>query len=137
MSSWRRIRSWCRSTLSWSRSSGRSILCGRSRRSRIPTSARPPSSRRGRGNDWRAGRRSPPATLDQQATALGTQTSRVAQGVRELPTVEAQEVRLVQQVETIKNLGNQLREERQRAAMAEAIAVGEVEIVDAARPPYT
>src|ERR1041385_1901606 len=90
----------------------------------------------GTDNDLKAARPSHAATLDQQATALGTQTSRVAQGVRELPTVEAQEVRLVQQVETIKSLGNQLREERQRAAMAEAIAVGEVEIVDAARLPY-
>lgn len=90
----------------------------------------------GTENDLKAAMRSHAATLDQQATALGTQTSRIAQGVRELPTVEAQEVRLVQQVETIKSLGNQLREERQRAAMAEAIAVGEVEIVDAARLPY-
>jgi capsular exopolysaccharide synthesis family protein len=86
--------------------------------------------------DLKAAMRSHAATLDARATALRTQTSRVSAGVRVLPTVEAQEVRLVQQVETIRSLGNQLREERQRAAMAEAIEVGEVEIVDSARLPY-
>jgi len=86
--------------------------------------------------DLKGAMRSHAATLDSRAAALRTQTSRVAAGVRVLPTVEAQEVRLVQQVETIRTLGNQLREERQRAAMAEAIEVGEVEIVDAARLPY-
>jgi len=87
-------------------------------------------------SDLRAAMRSHASTLDARAAALRTQSTRVAAGVRELPTVEAQEVRLVQQVETIKSLGNQLREERQRAAMAEAVEVGEVEIIDAARLPY-
>jgi len=87
-------------------------------------------------SDLKAAMRSHAATLDARAAALRSQTTHVAAGVRELPTVEAQEVRLVQQVETIKNLGNQLREERQRAAMAEAVEVGEVEIIDAARLPY-
>jgi polysaccharide biosynthesis transport protein len=86
--------------------------------------------------DLKAAMRSHAATLDNRAAALRNQTGRMAAGVRELPSVEAQEVRLVQQVETIKNLGNQLREERQRAAMAEAVEVGEVEIIDAARLPY-
>jgi tyrosine-protein kinase Etk/Wzc len=87
-------------------------------------------------SDLRAAMHSHAATLDARAAALRSQTTRVAAGVRELPTVEAQEVRFVQQVETIKNLGNQLREERQRAAMAEAIEVGEVEIIDPAALPY-
>lgn len=90
----------------------------------------------GTESDLKGAMNSYAATLDSRAGALRTQTSRVAAGVRVLPTVEAQEVRLVQQVETIKSLGNQLREERQRAMMAEAIEVGEVEIVDAARLPY-
>jgi capsular exopolysaccharide synthesis family protein len=80
--------------------------------------------------------RSQVASLDTRVAALRSQESRTAAGVRGLPTVEAEEVRLVQQVETIRRLGDQLREEHQRAAMAEAIEVGEVEIVDFADLPY-
>ena len=87
-------------------------------------------------DELRAAMRSHVEALDSRATALHSQESRTAAEVRELPTVEAQEVRLNQQVDAIRHLGDQLREERQRAAMAEAIEVGEVEIIDLATLPY-
>jgi len=90
----------------------------------------------GTEDQLRAAMRSHMSALDARAAALHTQEARTAAGVRELPTIEAQEVRLVQQVDAIRNLGDQLREERQRAAMAEAVEVGEVEIVDLASLPY-
>jgi len=90
----------------------------------------------GTENELRAAMHSHMDALDSRAKALHTQEARTAAGVRELPTIEAQEVRLVQQVDAIRKLGDQLREERQRAAMAEAVEVGEVEIVDLASLPY-
>lgn len=90
----------------------------------------------GTEDQLRASMRSHMDALDSRAAALHTQEARTAAGVRELPTIEAQEVRLVQQVDAIRKLGDQLREERQRAAMAEAVEVGEVEIVDLASLPY-
>ncbi|HTE64740.1 MAG TPA: polysaccharide biosynthesis tyrosine autokinase [Candidatus Binatia bacterium] len=80
--------------------------------------------------------RSQLASLDVQIGAVQTQVSRSATAIRVLPAVEAQEVRLVQEVETSRRLGDQLREERQRAHMAEAVEVGQVEIVDVASLPY-
>ncbi len=76
------------------------------------------------------------ASLDAQIGAVRTQASRSASAIRALPAVEAQEVRLVQEVETARRLGDQLGEERQRAHMAEAVEVGQVEIVDVASLPY-
>jgi len=80
--------------------------------------------------------RSQLASLDAQIGAVQTQIKRSATAIRGLPAVEAQEVRLVQEVETGRRLGDQLRDERQRAHMAEAVAVGQVEIVDVASLPY-
>jgi polysaccharide biosynthesis transport protein len=80
--------------------------------------------------------RSQLASLDAQIGAVRTQSSRSASAIRGLPAVEAQEVRLVQDVETARRLGDQLGEERQRAHMAEAVEVGQVEIVDVASLPY-
>jgi len=80
--------------------------------------------------------RSQLASLDAQIGAVQAQLARSATGIRVLPAVEAQEVRLVQEVETSRRLGDQLREERQRAHMAEAVEVGQVEIVDVASLPY-
>ncbi|HEV8399061.1 MAG TPA: polysaccharide biosynthesis tyrosine autokinase [Gemmatimonadales bacterium] len=80
--------------------------------------------------------RSQLASLDAQIAAVQGQLGRSATAIRVLPAVEAQEVRLVQEVETSRRLGDQLREERQRAHMAEAVEVGQVEIVDVASLPY-
>lgn len=80
--------------------------------------------------------RSQLASLDAQIGAVRSQASRSAAAIRGLPAAEAQEVRLVQEVETSRRLGDHVRDERQRAQMAEAVEVGQVEIVDVAGVPY-
>jgi capsular exopolysaccharide synthesis family protein len=52
-----------------------------------------------------------------------------------LPETEAEESRLVLQVETIRRMADLLREEHQRARIAEAVEEGEVHIIDLARLP--
>jgi hypothetical protein len=52
-----------------------------------------------------------------------------------LPATEAEEARLVQRVETVRRVADQLREEYQRARIAEAVEAGQVEIVDVAPLP--
>lgn len=54
-----------------------------------------------------------------------------------LPQAQAEEARLVQNVETMRGVSEQLREEYQRARIAEAVEAGHVEIVDAAAVPRT
>src|SRR6266571_1595169 len=75
-------------------------------------------------------------SLEARITALDTQLGKSAADLRGLPSAEAQEVRLVQEVETIRKMGDQLRDEHQRAQIAEAVEVGEVEVVDVADLPY-
>jgi capsular exopolysaccharide synthesis family protein len=54
----------------------------------------------------------------------------------ELQTVTAGQMSLIQEVETFEKLADQLREELNRARMAEAAQIGEVEVVDYAALPY-
>lgn len=54
----------------------------------------------------------------------------------QLQTVTAGEMSLIQEVETFEKLADQLREELNRARMAEAAEIGEVEVVDYAALPY-
>jgi capsular exopolysaccharide synthesis family protein len=74
--------------------------------------------------------------LDARAEALQELDSRMAVAMSRLPTQLAQEARLDQMVETYRSMVDQLREEYQKAGMAEAVAVGQVDIVDLATRPY-
>lgn len=74
--------------------------------------------------------------LDSRIAGLDTRADRAAAEVRSLPVAEAQELRLLEQVETMRRLGDELREEYQRAQMAEAVNVGVLEVVDLAALPY-
>lgn len=76
------------------------------------------------------------AGLAARMEALDQLETRTVARIQELPENEAEEVRLIQQVETIRHMGNQLREEFQKARMAEAVELGHVEIVDLAAFPH-
>lgn len=76
------------------------------------------------------------ASLDARLDALNELRESNASVIRALPEMEAEEDRLRQRVETMRRMGDQLREEYQRARMAEAVEVGQVEIVDLAALPY-
>ncbi len=76
------------------------------------------------------------ASLDARAEALEELGSRMALAMAKLPPQLAEEARLAQMVETYRSMVVQLREEYQKAGMAEAVAVGQVDIVDLATRPY-
>lgn len=74
--------------------------------------------------------------LDAQIGSIDVARGRSAATLRQVPGVEAQEIRLMQLVASIERGADELRAEYGRARMAEAVEVGPVEIVDrAALPP--
>jgi len=80
--------------------------------------------------------RSHVASLDARIASLVELRASSATTLEALPSMEAEDLRLAQRVETIRKLGDQLREEYQKARMAEASEAGQVEIVDLAALPY-
>lgn len=75
------------------------------------------------------------ASLGARVEALDELRARNAETMRALPETESEEVRLVQRVETIRKMSDQLREEYQKAQIAEAVEAGQVEVLDAAPVP--
>lgn len=74
-------------------------------------------------------------TLDARLRAMDAQRAKLAGAFQVLPDAEAEEVRLRQRLETILKVADQLREEYQKARIAEAVEVGQVEVVDPADRP--
>ena len=79
--------------------------------------------------------RSHVASLDARAVGLSRLRNASAAEMERLPQVEAEEVRLVQDVDAIRTMGNQIRSDLQKAEMAEAIEVGQIEVLDLAPLP--
>lgn len=73
--------------------------------------------------------------LEARLNALDQLRARSALALKALPETGAEEARLRQQVQTIHKMADQLREEYQRARIAEAVEVGQVAILDAALAP--
>lgn len=73
--------------------------------------------------------------LDARIGALEGLRSRSTAAMQELPATEAEEVRLVQQVETIRRMTDQLRVEYQKARITEAVEGGQVDVLDYAALP--
>lgn len=76
------------------------------------------------------------ASLEGRLEALRGLRSRSASTIEAMPSMEATEARLAQQLETMRRMADELREEYQKSRMAEAVEVGQVEIVDLAAIPY-
>jgi len=76
------------------------------------------------------------ATIDARLDALDTLRKRNAAAIETLPRVETDEELLTRQVESNRTLADHLKEEYQKARMAEALEAGQVEIVDLASLPY-
>ncbi|HEY0970445.1 MAG TPA: polysaccharide biosynthesis tyrosine autokinase [Gemmatimonadales bacterium] len=72
------------------------------------------------------------SSLDTRIAALGDVRQMGAAEIKRLSPAETEEVRLTQQVEALRGVSVQLREELQRARLADAIEMGQVEIVDVA-----
>lgn len=75
------------------------------------------------------------ASLEARVRALDELKSRTSATMTALPATEVEEMVLVQQVETTRRIADQLREEYQRARIAEAVEVGPIEVLDRATIP--
>jgi Mrp family chromosome partitioning ATPase/uncharacterized protein involved in exopolysaccharide biosynthesis len=75
-------------------------------------------------------------SLNQRARALAARRSASARSIEALPALQAEESRLVQQVEGLGGLADQLRIEYRKARMAEELAASDIELVDLATQPY-
>ncbi|HEX6133078.1 MAG TPA: polysaccharide biosynthesis tyrosine autokinase [Longimicrobiales bacterium] len=73
--------------------------------------------------------------LDARIAALVGLRERSTAAMQELPDAEAEEVRYVQNVETIRRMADQLRVEYQKARISEAVEGGQVEVLDYASLP--
>jgi polysaccharide biosynthesis transport protein len=77
------------------------------------------------------------STLDARIASLGTLSVKTGQSMQVLPAMAEEEARLAQRVEALSNVGDQLRQDYQKARMAEAVEAGDVDVVDYADLPYT
>ncbi|MGH7546982.1 MAG: polysaccharide biosynthesis tyrosine autokinase, partial [Gemmatimonadales bacterium] len=75
------------------------------------------------------------ASLDASIATLDDLRARNASRYQRLSATEAEQARLVEQVENASKIADQLRTEQQKARIAEAVEVGQVEIVDPAPLP--
>lgn len=75
--------------------------------------------------------------LDERIAALEGVQSRSESSLQLLVEAEAEEVYLAQQLEPIREMGNHLRQEYQKARIAEAVDVGQLEVIDLAALPYS
>lgn len=80
--------------------------------------------------------RSHVASLDARAVALNELAERTAEELADLPYQLAEEARLQQIVDTYQKVSDQVREELQRARVAEAATVGQADVIDLAALPY-
>jgi capsular exopolysaccharide synthesis family protein len=71
-------------------------------------------------------------SLDLRIAALDDMRGRSSATIRSLPAAEAEEATLLQNIEMAQRMTSTLREEYQRARIAEAAEVGQVQIVDLA-----
>jgi len=75
-------------------------------------------------------------SLDARVAALDELRQRSTDALKTLPATQAGEARLMEQVESARNMADELRDEYQKARIAEAVEAGQVEIVDLATSPY-
>lgn len=76
------------------------------------------------------------ATIDARLEALANLRARNSAEIGTMPRAESDEERLARQVESNRSLADRLKEEFQKARMAEAVQAGQVAIVDLASLPY-
>jgi len=74
------------------------------------------------------------SVLDAQISSLDASRSREVASFRELSSSEEQEAGLAEDLEAVRKLAEDLRGEYQRAQLAEAVNLGQVEVIDLAGP---
>jgi len=76
------------------------------------------------------------ATVDARLDALDSLRARNSAAIGATPSAESDEERLARQVESNRTLADRLKDEFQKARMAEAVQAGQVDVVDLASLPY-
>jgi succinoglycan biosynthesis transport protein ExoP len=76
------------------------------------------------------------ATLDARIRALRNLRAQSGASLQVLPAMAAEEARLTGRVQTLSSASDQVRQEYQKARMAEEVEAGDVEIVNLADLPY-
>lgn len=76
------------------------------------------------------------AAIDARIASLAALRARSATSIEVLPAMAEEEARLTRRVDALANMGDQLRQDYQRARMSEAVEAGNVEIVDLAALPF-
>ncbi len=74
------------------------------------------------------------SVLDAQISSLDASRGREVTSFRELSSSEEREAGLAEDVEAVRKLADELRGEYQRAQLAEAVNLGQVEVIDLAGP---
>jgi succinoglycan biosynthesis transport protein ExoP len=75
-------------------------------------------------------------SLDARIKSLGDLRRVNGQSIQVLPAMVEEEMRLTSRVQSLTNVGEQIRQDYQRARMAEEVEAGDVDIVDLAELPY-
>ncbi|HET8655863.1 MAG TPA: polysaccharide biosynthesis tyrosine autokinase [Longimicrobiaceae bacterium] len=75
-------------------------------------------------------------SLDLQLASLNAQRDSNVASLQHLSTTEATELQLTQRVETLRSIGDELRQEYEKARIAEAVEAGQVEIVNLAQGAF-
>jgi len=76
------------------------------------------------------------STLDARVSALRNLRARSGASLQMLPAMAEEEARLTGRVQTLTATSNQVRQDFQKARMAEEVEAGDVDIVDLAGTPY-
>lgn len=76
------------------------------------------------------------ASLDARIASLGMLRGQSGSSIQLLPAMAEEEYRLTRRVETLSHIGDQARQDYQRARMAEEVEAGDIEVVDYAALPY-
>ena len=76
------------------------------------------------------------ATLDARIGALRNLRARTGASLQVLPAMAEEEARLTGRVQTLTSTSDQVRQDYQKARMAEEVEAGDVDIVDLAGTPY-
>ena len=77
------------------------------------------------------------SSLDAQIGSLTGLRGRSASSLNVLPAMAQEELRLNRRVEALSSIGDETRQEYQRARMSEEVEAGDIEIVDMAAQPYS
>ncbi|HEY0351708.1 MAG TPA: GNVR domain-containing protein, partial [Gemmatimonadales bacterium] len=76
------------------------------------------------------------SSIDARIGSLGALSGRSGASIRALPAMAEEEYRLNRRVETLSKIGDQTRQDYQRARMAEEVEAGDIDVVDYAALPY-